>query len=224
VAMRALRSVMPFAHLLAHAAGGGRGVLAGRALDVGGVEGEGLEAAAAVEAGAQDPGEAGDGVGVLEQEVAEGVGDGAAAVALDALEDVRVVADDEVGAGVDEGLRGLALVGAGSSAYSSPQWTKTMMRSCSGAGGGDDGGEGRRSSVVTRKGSSGVPAKCGALRRAVTRGSRRFQPRARRVSTRNTGGSVRAAPSGMMPSSRQDDGRVEHARRRAGRRRGCWRG
>ena len=76
-------------------------MLAGRALDVGGVEGEGLEAALGGEAGAQDPGEAGDVVGVLEQEVAEGVGDGAAAVAFDALEDVRVVADDEVGAEVE---------------------------------------------------------------------------------------------------------------------------
>ena len=73
------------------------------------MEGEGLEAALGGEAGAQDPGEAGDVVGVLEQEVAEAVGDRAAAVAFDALQDVRVVADDEVGAAGEESLRGAAL-------------------------------------------------------------------------------------------------------------------
>ena len=44
-------------------------------------------------------------------EVPEAVEDGLAAVDLDAAEDVRVVADDDVGAAVDRGAAELALVG-----------------------------------------------------------------------------------------------------------------
>jgi len=105
------------------------------------VEGEGLEAALGGEAGAQDPGEAGDVVGVLEQEVAEGVGDGAAAVAFDALEDVGVVADDEVGAVVEEGLGGAALVGRGVVGVLLAPVDEHDDEVVAGAGGGDDGAE-----------------------------------------------------------------------------------